>query len=132
MALEQSILKSTKKKLNLDENYNAFDLDVIDYINSAFFKLNVLGIGPSEGFRIEGDEEEWDDFEVDLNDSALNAVKTFVNLSVRLVFDPPGTSYHIKAIEDQLQELTHQLLTERNINQVGIEEDVEIITGGGA
>ena len=116
MALEQSILKGTKKKLGLDENYDAFDHDVIDYINSAFFRLNQLGIGPREGFMIDSDEEEWADFDtVGLNLTVLNAVKTYINLKVRLLFDPPGTSYHINAIEEQLTELEHTLLTERDL-----------------
>lgn len=116
MALEQSILKSTKKKLGLAEDYKDFDQDVIDYINSSFFRLFQLGLGPANGFAIDGDEEEWADFDtVGLNISVLNAVKTYVNLKVRLAFDPPGLAHHIKAIEDQITELEHTLRTERDL-----------------
>lgn len=116
MALEQSILKSTKKKLNLDESYHDFDQDVIDYINSSFFRLYQLGLGPPEGFAIDDEEETWDSFITGgLNVSVLNAVKTYVNLKVRLQFDPPGLAHHIKAIEDQIVELEHTLLTERDL-----------------
>jgi len=116
MAVEQSILKSTKKNLGLDENYDAFDHDVITHINSAFFTLNQLGIGPEGGFAIEGDEEEWGDFvDADLNVSAKNALKTFIYLYVRLIFDPPGTPHHIQAAKEQQTELTHRLLMEREL-----------------
>ena len=116
MALEQSILKSTKKKLNLDESYHDFDQDVIDYINSSFFRLYQLGLGPSEGFAIDDEEETWDSFITgDLNVSVLNAVKTYVGLKVRLQFDPPGLAHHINAIEEQIVELEHTLLTERDL-----------------
>lgn len=116
MALEQSILKGTKKKLGLGPADDAFDHDVIDYINGAFFRLYQLGLGPPEGFEIDGDEEEWADFDlVGLPLPVLNAVKTYVNLKVRLLFDPPGTSYHINAIEEQITELEHTLLTERDL-----------------
>ena len=116
MALESSILKSTKKKLGLLDAYDEFDQDVIDYINSAFFRLYQLGLGPSEGFAIDDDSEEWDEFDtVGLNVAALNAVKTYITLKVKLAFDPPGTPHHVKAIEDQLSELEHTLRTERDL-----------------
>lgn len=116
MALEQSILKSTKKKLGLDENYDAFDQDVIDYINGAFFRLRQLGLGPPDGFQIDDDSAKWADFNtVGLDFPVLNAVKTYVNLKVRLLFDPPGLVHHVNAINDQLAELEHTLLTEREL-----------------
>lgn len=116
MAIEQSILKGTKKKLGLDENYRAFDTDVIDYINGAFFRLRTLGLGPADGFEIEDDGDEWSDFDtVGLDRTVLNAVKTYINLKVRLLFDPPGTPHHIKAMEEQVTELEHVLLTEREL-----------------
>jgi len=116
MALEQSILKSTKKKLGVAEGDTSFDVDITDYINSAFFRLFQLGLGPSDGFAIDDDEDKWEDFDtVGLNKSVLNAVKTYINLKVRLAFDPPPTSYHIAAIEDQITELEHTLRTERDL-----------------
>lgn len=116
MAVETSILKSVKKTLGLDENYDAFDHDVITHVNSAFFTLHQLGIGPTEGFMIEGDEEIWDEFTgTGVKMTTLNAVKTYIYLYVRLLFDPPGTPHHIKAAEDQKTELTHRLLTEREL-----------------
>jgi hypothetical protein len=87
----QSILSTTKKILGLDDNYNAFDLDVIIHINSVLADLSQLGIGPAEGFEITGPEETWDSYLG--GDPNLNAVKSYVYLRVRLLFDPPGTSY---------------------------------------
>lgn len=116
MAVETSILKSVKKTLGLDESYDAFDHDVITHINSAFFTLHQLGIGPTDGFMIEGDEELWEEFVgMGVKMTTLNAVKTYIYLYVRLLFDPPGTPHHIKAAEDQKTELTHRLLTEREL-----------------
>lgn len=116
MALEQSILKSTKKKLGLDENYHAFDEDVTSFINNAFFTLNQLGIGPEHGFMIDGDEDVWDMFvDAELNLSVMNALQTYIYLKVRMVFDPPGTPHHITAMNEQITELEHRLLTEREL-----------------
>ena len=114
MALEPSILKSTKKLLGLDANYSAFDTDIITHINTTFFTLNQLGIGPDGGFMIEDDSAVWDDFTlVILN---LNAVRSYVYLSVRLAFAPPSASHHLKAYEDQIDELAFRLSLEREIN----------------
>lgn len=113
MALEQSILKGTKKILGLDASYKAFDFDVITHINTCFVRLKQLGIGPEETFMIEGESETWDEFDND--DVDLNSVKTYVFLKVKLFFDPPGLSHHIQAIQEQITELEHTLLTERNL-----------------
>lgn len=101
--MEQSILKSVKKILQIDESYTVFDLDIITHINSVFSTLHQLGVGPQSGFMIEDATSEWDEF---LGASpVLNSVKTYVYLRVRLLFDPPETSYHIDAIKDQVKEL---------------------------
>jgi hypothetical protein len=103
----QSILTSTKKILGIDESYTAFDLDVLVHINSVFSTLNQLGIGPDEGFMIEDADDTWDTFLG--NDPRLNSVKTYVYLRVRLLFDPPTTSYMIDALKNQVLELEWRL-----------------------
>lgn len=109
--MSDSILESTKKVLNLSADYDVFDQDVIMHINSALGTLNQLGIGPSQGFMIEDDSATWAAFlEGDLR---LNPVKTYVYLRVRLLFDPPGTSFAITAFEDQIKELEWRLNTQR-------------------
>lgn len=115
MALEQSILKSTKKNLGLDAEYGAFDHDVITHINASFFTLNQLGLGPADGFMIEDDAATWGEF-LDPG-PALNAVKTYIYLKVRSFFDPPQTAHHVAAMKEQISELEHRLLTERELTQ---------------
>lgn len=101
--MEQSILKSTKKILNVDPEDDAFDLDILTHINSAFSHLHELGIGPNEGFVIEDDTAEWDDFlEEPLN--VVSAAKTNLYLKVRLMFDPPATAHVLTAFQQQLEE----------------------------
>lgn len=109
--MEQSILTSTKKILGIAEDYTVFDLDIITHINTAFSTLTQLGVGPSPGFMIESDDEEWEDFIGD--DLQLNAVKSYVFLRVRQLFDPPTTSYLIAAQERQIEQLEWRLNTHR-------------------
>lgn len=110
--METSILKSTKKILGIEATYTAFDLDVITHINSAFSTLTQLGIGPINGFMIEDDTATWGDF-LGTSDLQLNNVKTYVYLKVRLVFDPPQTSFHLQAIKEQIQELEWRINVHR-------------------
>lgn len=99
----ESILTSIKKLLGIAEDYTQFDQDVIMHINTILMTLTQLGVGPEEGFVIEGETETWEDFiGEDLN---INAVKTFVYLKVRLLFDPPLSSSLIDSIERQAKEL---------------------------
>lgn len=105
--VSESILLSTKKKNNVAADYTAFDDDFISYINAALAELNQLGIGPAEGLFIEDKYNTWDEFYVD---PRLNAVQTFVGLRVRLMFDPPATSFAITMMEDQLKEMGWRLL----------------------
>lgn len=105
MALEESILKSTKKKLNVDPDDLSFDLDIIDHINTAFSHLQQLGLGPDAGFQIEDDTANWADlFTGEPKLPILNALKTNVYLRVRLIFDPPEMSHLLAALERQIQE----------------------------
>lgn len=105
--MDNSILDTTKKILGLDSNYHAFDSDVIIHINATFSTLQQLGVGPDEGFEIEDSEVGWDDYPVDL--VTLNLVKSFMYLKVRMLFDPPTTSYLLDAAQRQIDEFTWRL-----------------------
>lgn len=109
--MSESILTSTKRALDISETVTVFDSNITMYINSAFSTLNQLGIGPSVGYMIADDTETWDAFIGD--DPKLNSVKTYVYISVRLLFDPPQTSYLIEALNKMLEELTWRLNVKR-------------------
>lgn len=102
-----SILTETKKVLGIDENYTVFDTDIKMHINTAFTTLQQLGVGPLTGFMITDHAPSWDNFtDADIN---LNAVKTYVYLRVRLLFDPPTTSFALEAMKEQIRELEWRL-----------------------
>ncbi len=105
--MTDSILESTKKILGVPADYDVFDPDITLHINSVFSTLNQLGIGPADGFMIEDADATWDTFLG--GDKRLNAVKTYVYLRVRMLFDPPNTAYLVTAMEDQIRELEWRL-----------------------
>lgn len=109
--MAQSILVSTKKMVGLAESDPSFDIDVMMHINTVLSVLTQVGIGPEEGFMIEGSDETWDAFVG--ADKRLNLVKTYVSLRVRLLFDPPATSFVIQSMEKQIAELEWRLNVQR-------------------
>ena len=111
--MENSILISTKKILGVSDTYTVFDLDIITHINASFSILSQLGLGPSDGFMIEDDTAVWSDFLSEGNE--LSLVRTYVFLKARLLFDPPTTSFMIKAMTDQIQEYEWRLNVLREV-----------------
>lgn len=109
--MNQSILSSIKKVLNLPADYTAFDEDVLLHINSVFSTLNQLGIGPEDGYMIEDATPTWDAFLG--GDNRINSVKSYVFLRVRMLFDPPTTSFLLDAMNKQIQELEWRLNVRR-------------------
>lgn len=103
----ESILTSIKKLLGMPEDYTAFDEDIIMHINSVFMVLKQLGVGPADGFFIEDDSTTWADYIE--NPREWHAVKTYIYAKVRLIFDPPQNSAHIKCLEQTVAEFEWRL-----------------------
>lgn len=107
IATEDSILLTTKKILGLAPEYDAFDVDVLTHINSAFFTLHQLGVGPRAGFTVTDESSKWVDFTSD--DIANQAVKSYIPLKVRLAFDPPGTANLVDSMTKMCEEYEWRL-----------------------
>lgn len=110
--MEPSILKSTKKVLHIAEDDPSFDLSIMTQVNAAFSTLNDLGVGPPDGFVIDGEDEAWTDF-LDDDKVQLSNVKTFILLATRLGFDPPQTAFLLTSAENQLKEATVRISIRR-------------------
>lgn len=127
--MSDNILTSTKKVLGIGADYEAFDVDILMHINSVFSTLHQLGIGPVDGFFVD-EESTWSSFLG--NDNRMNSVKTFTYLRVRLVFDPPGTSYLIESLRKQAEELAWRLNVAREETAWSEPSDPLLIDGGSA
>lgn len=106
-----SILEDTKKVLGIDKDAIEFDTDIVMHVNTAFFQLMQLGVGPKHGFTITDETQKWDDFFQGRKD--LEAVKSYIFVVVRLVFDRPETSYGIQALEKMRDEWAWRLEIQR-------------------
>lgn len=97
----ESILTSIKKLLGIGEECDHFDPDIIMHINSVFMDLTQMGIGPSDGFIIEDDTSVWTELVPDTK--KLQAVKSYIYLRVKLLFDPPASSAVMEAMNRDIQ-----------------------------
>lgn len=97
------ILTSVKKLLGIAEEYTQFDVDILIHINSVFLTLHELGVGPDEGFTAD-EYTVWTDYISD-NALLLNAVKTYMYLKVKMLFDPSLTSSVTDLMKEEVKEL---------------------------
>ena len=110
-----SILISVKKLLGITQEYTHFDSDIIMHINSALFTLTQIGVGPAEGFSIKDESATWEDFVSDVK--KIEAVKGYVWISVKLVFDPPANSGAMTALNERLKDYEWRLNVATDINK---------------
>lgn len=116
----ESILTSIKKMLGITEEYEHFDSDIIIHINSVFMILAQLGVGPPSGFSIHDKTSTWKEFISD--DTKLQLVKSYMQMKVKLLFDPPLSSAVIASMEKMISEAEWRLNLEVETNEQKSEE----------
>ena len=117
--MNESILTSIKKLLGITEEYEHFDPDIIMHINTVLMILTQLGVGPTKGFSISDKTAAWSDFLP--NDKNLEAVKSYVHMKVKLLFDPPLNSAVIECMNRLISELEFRInvAAESNVEEGG-------------
>lgn len=103
----ESILTSIKKMIGVTEEYEHFDSDLIMHINSVFTILTQLGVGPASGFFIQDKTSTWKEFISD--ETKLQLVKSYMQMKVKLLFDPPLSSAVITSMEKMIAEAEWRL-----------------------
>lgn len=104
--MDESILTSIKKLLGITEECEDFDQDLIMHINSVFMILRQLGFHYANT-EVEGKETKWSD--LGLTTRNYPAIKSYIYLKVRLLFDPPSSSAVIESINRQISEFEWRL-----------------------
>lgn len=97
-----SILNSIKKMLGIEPDANEFDQELVIMINSVLGICFQLGVGPKDTpFTITGATETWDQF---IQTDEIELVKSYIYTKVRLLFDPPSTSFVLSAYQEMAKE----------------------------
>lgn len=102
-----SILDSVKKVCGISDDYDVFDQDLLIFINGVILELTQNGIGPEEGYIVSDSTSLWHDFLGDFPNPG--SVATYISLKVKILFDPPSSSFVIDAYKKQLDELIWRL-----------------------
>lgn len=97
-----SILDTVKKTLGLAADDTSFDLDVTMFINSVFGTLKQVGVGPDTGFMIVDNTTLWSQYLTSV--VLLGMVKAYIELKVKMLFDPPENRFGGPAIDKVLDE----------------------------
>ena len=106
--MEESILISIKEMLGISADDKGFDTDISIHINSVFMILKRMGVGPSNGFRINGTSERWSDF-IQNDCVDFEGVKTYVYLKTKLIFDPPASATTVQSMKELINEFEWSL-----------------------
>ena len=114
--MNESILTSIKAQLGIQEEYTAFDQQLIMHINSVLMLLKQLGVGPISGFTISDNTATWNDFLS--SDKNLEATKSYVGMRVRMLFDPPTTSIVAESMNRMINEFEWRLNSEAESEEV--------------
>lgn len=107
--VKDSILNSVKKSLGILPEQKEFDIDIIMFINSAIATLTQIGVGSSEGFTVEDENNTYDEWLGETDGDWKNLTKTYLCYKTRLGFDPPQNSTVISLMKENLAELEWRL-----------------------
>ena len=100
--MANSIFNSVKKVVGLLRDDDSFDEDILLHINSVVSTLRQLGLSIPSGFYVRDDVQTWRDLLGEFRD--LDLVKSYMTMKVRLMFDPPSSSFGLKSMEEMTKE----------------------------
>lgn len=100
--MTNSIFQSVKKVVGLLEDDTSFDQDILLHINSVVSTLRQLGLSIPSDFYVRDDVQTWRDLLGEFRD--LDLVKSYMTMKVRLMFDPPSSSFGLKSMEEMTKE----------------------------
>lgn len=101
--MEDSILVSVKEYLGISEDDPSFDQEILMNINAVFSTLYQIGVDELKDTMITDGSQTWSDvFAQDAH--IINMVRSYVQLRVRVIFDPPTSSFVMEAMKQQISE----------------------------
>lgn len=119
---DKSILTDVKKLLSgIPEDSEAFDEELIIFINGVFSILLQLGVPFKKSSWISDKDDTWE--QIFGENEKINFIQTYVYLKTKLVFDPPSSSTVIQSYENQIKELEWRINAEVDTKQEEIQNE---------
>ena len=100
--MTDSIFGSVKKVVGLLGDDGSFDEDILLHINSVVSTLRQLGLSIPADFYVRDDVQTWRDLLGEFRD--LDLVKSYMAMKVRLMFDPPSSSFGLASMTEMVKE----------------------------
>lgn len=119
--MDESIIDSIKRDLGIDTGCDAFDQDIKMHIQSVLSTLYQIGVDSARSVSVDDKSVKWGDiFSDDLD--LFPMIKQYVYLKVRVVFDPPTSSFVLESCNKMIDELEWRI----NIEAEGGFEDLPV------
>lgn len=99
-----TILEDTKKALGIMPNYDAFDDQLLMHINTC--RMDLIQLGAKCDVSIDR-ATGWDAF-AEIDDEA--AIKSYIAMKVRLIFDPPANSFVVTSYQKLIEEAAWRIV----------------------
>lgn len=109
--MEDSILDSIKDSLGISQEDNDFDQEVLMHINAVLSTLFQIGVDFNNEKHIIDKEDTWQDVFLD-NEDIVDLAKLYIYLKVKMMFDPPSSSFVLDAMNKQAAELEWRIHVE--------------------
>ena len=116
--MDGSILVDVKKQIGVAISNHDFDQDILMAINTVLFTLHQMGI-VIDNFTVENESKTWTEILLREDQINLHALKTWVALKAKMIFDPPTSSVLAQALRDNIDELTWRIyITENYVGEI--------------
>lgn len=111
--MNSSILLDIREACDVGRDIGSFDGQLIPLINSFLFRSAQFGVGV-KGFMVKGPDETWSDF-IGENAECFAALKSYISIRVKLIFDPPDNAALLAALKEEAKELEWCLYDEAEV-----------------
>ena len=111
--MDNSILEDVRVMCDINAEDSSFDGQLIPLINTFLFRSAQFGLG-TKGFMISSNTETWSDF-IPEHAELYAALKNYIGIRVKLIFDPPDNTGLLNALKEEAKELEWCLYAEADI-----------------
>lgn len=105
--IHSSILGDVKKFCQIPDFDDGFDTELLILINSTFMSIAQISAKAQRGVLVTGSEDTW--ASLIEGDDEMEGIKAYVCMKVKMIFDPPSTSFVLEAYKNEIAELEWRL-----------------------
>ena len=105
--IHSSILEDVKKFCQIPDFDDGFDTELLILINSTLMSIAQISAKAQSGTLVTGSEDTW--ASLIEGDDEMEGIKAYVCMKVKMIFDPPSSSFVLEAYKNEIAELEWRL-----------------------